>query len=511
MAKNRLSEHIIRWRSDPCSFITEVLRDPESSQPFKLYAAEIEFLRRAFTLTPEGRLPFRDALYSAPKKSGKTALAAMCALYVAVVIGGPFSEIYALSNDYDQSVGRVFQSAARIIQASPLLVNSAKIASDKIVFPSTGASITAVANDASGFAGANISLAIFDELWGFVSERSRRLWDESAFSPTRKVSGRLTVSYAGFTGESELLEALYRKGVAGTEVAPDLYESPGMLCYWTHTGPAPWQDDAWREQMRQTSRPNAYLRHVENKWVTSESEFVPLQWWDACVDAELRPELTDPRLSVWVGADASVKRDSTAIVVATFDAERKKVRLVWHRTFQPSPEHPLDFEATIEKNLLELQRRFWVREVRYDPYQLVAVAQRLTVAGLPMIEFPQSVPNLTESSTNLYECIKGRNLLAYQDAEIRLAVSRAVALETSRGWRIAKEKASHKIDVVVALAMAALGAVQQGQASATKYEYTPVQRAEPNRLYCTGEQLSEFEDRPASMGGLARHFGRGAW
>jgi hypothetical protein len=76
-----------------------------------------------------------------------------------------------------------------------------------------------------------------------------------------------------------------------------------------------------------------------------------------------------------------------------------------------------------------------------------------------MVEFPQSVPNLTESSTNLFEIIKGRNLAAYADVEIRLAVSRAVALETSRGWRIAKEKQSHKIDVVVALAMAALGAV----------------------------------------------------
>jgi hypothetical protein len=48
-------------------------------------------------------------------------------------------------------------------------------------------------------------------------------------------------------------------------------------------------------------------------------------------------------------------------------------------------------------------------------------------------------------------------------------MSRAVALETTRGWHIAKEKASHKIDVVVALAMAA---VQQGQGSA-KIELTP--------------------------------------
>ena len=36
-----------------------------------------------------------------------------------------------------------------------------------------------------------------------------------------------------------------------------------------------------------------------------------------------------------------------------------------------------------------------------------------------------------------------------------------MAVESGRGWRIAKEKASHKIDVVVALAQAALGAAKQ--------------------------------------------------
>jgi phage terminase large subunit-like protein len=112
-----------------------------------------------------------------------------------------------------------------------------------------------------------------------------------------------------------------------------------------------------------------------------------------------------------------------------------------------------------------------VREVRYDPYQLVAVAQRLSAEGLPMVEFAQSVPNLTEASSNVYELIKGRNLAVYPDAEMRLAVSRCVALETSRGWRIAKEKTSHKVDVVIALAMAALGAVRGGQTRNFFMEY----------------------------------------
>jgi hypothetical protein len=113
--------------------------------------------------------------------------------------------------------------------------------------------------------------------------------------------------------------------------------------------------------------------------------------------------------------------------------------------------------------MLELHARFELREVRFDPYQMQASAQRLQRAGVPMVEFPQSVPNLTEASNNLYELIKGRGLAVYPDADMRLSVSRAVALETSRGWKIAKEKVSHKIDVVVALAQAALGAVLDQQ------------------------------------------------
>ncbi|HUY27314.1 MAG TPA: terminase TerL endonuclease subunit [Candidatus Binataceae bacterium] len=504
------------WRSDPVSFIEGALINPETGKRFELYPAEIEFVRRAFTLTADGRLPFPETLFSAPKKSGKTALAGMLAVYVAVVIGGRFAEVYCLSNDYEQSVGRVFEAAKRIVEASPMLAGSAKITADRIEFTSTGSFIQACASDYSGFAGANPSLCIFDELWAYVSERAHRLWDEAVPSPTRKVSGRLTVSYAGFEGESELLEGLYKRAITGTPVAADLYECDGMLAYWTHTPPAPWQNAEWLSRMRVQSRPNAYLRHCENRWVSSESTFIEMEWWDNCVDPEAHPELADPRLSVWCGVDASVKRDSTAVVCCAFDPTAKKIRLVWHRVFQPSAADPLDFETTIEGTLLDLRRRFHVREVRFDPWQMQAVAQRLTAAGLPMLEFAQSVPNLTEASTNLYEAIKGRNLIAYPDDDIRLAISRCVAIETSRGWRIAKEKASHKIDCIVALAQAALGAVRQGQVT-TEYAFMAVPRSVTRTGAVSGSAWGRHNDAAddaaadARRGSLVMRSRRSRW
>ena len=143
-----------------------------------------------------------------------------------------------------------------------------------------------------------------------------------------------------------------------------------------------------------------------------------------------------------------------------WEEQAQLIRLVCHRVFQPNPDDPLDFEHTIEATLLDLHKRFYLKKVLFDPYQMQATAQRLARAGLAIEEFPQSSPNLTAASQNLYELIQNNNLVVYPDAGMRLAISRAVAIETPRGWRIGKDKQTHKIDVVVALAMACHAAIQ---------------------------------------------------
>lgn len=445
---------LARWRRDPTAFIEEVVVDPETGRRFVLLPAERTFLEHAFTTDDNGRLIYPEQVYSCPKKSGKTAFAAMHLLTTTLIFGGNYAEAYTLANDLDQSVGRVFSAVRRIVEKSPLLRREAKVTAKAIEFPETGAVTQAIASDYQGAAGANPTISCFDELWGFVSERSHRLWDEMVPPPTRKIACRLTVTYAGFTSESELLENLHSRGLSQLEIGADLYGGDGLLMFWSQT-------PEWIEQMRASLRPNQFLRMIENKFVTSEENFVEMSWWDACTTT--RPIVADRSLPVWVGVDASVKRDSTAIVATTWDRVSKQVRLVWHRIFQPSPEDPVNFERDVEATILDLARRFQVRAVRYDPYQMAASAQRLTRAGVRMEEFPQSVSNLTAASQNLFELIKSQGIAVYPDDEIRLAVQRAIALETTRGWRIAKEKSSHKIDSVVALAMAALAAVRKGE------------------------------------------------
>ncbi len=449
-----------RWRQRPIEFIEKVLRDPETGLPFQLFNAERDFFERAWQRNSNGRLVYPEQCFGAPKKTGKTGMAAAHMLTTICLFGGRYGEGYAIANDLEQAQGRVFQACRRIIESSPHLVREADITASRIIFPQTNAVIQAIGGDYASAAGAAPCISSFDELWGYTSERSRRLWDEMIPVPVRKISLRLTTTYAGFEGESTLLEELYKRGLKQKQIAPNLYAGDGLLMFWTHQPVAPWQTEEWLADMRRSLRPNQYLRMIENRFVTSESTFVELAAWDRCINVKLGHTVSDPGLPIYVGVDASVKHDATAIVAVTFDQAAQQVRLCFHRIFQPRPDAPLDFESTIEATLLDLNNRFAVAKILFDPWQMQSVAQRLLRAGLPIEEFPQSPANLTAASQNLFELIQGQNLGCYPDAAMRLAISRAVAVEGPRGWKITKQTQRHKIDVVIALAMACHAAVQ---------------------------------------------------
>ena len=470
MAEALDSSALRRWRSSPVTFIEQVLRDPETGKPFQLFEAERQFFEHAWQLNDDGRLVYPEQCFGAPKKSGKTGLNAAHLLTTTCLYGGRYAEAYCVANDLEQAQGRVFLAVRRICEASPYLKREAEITQQRITFPQTGAVVQAIGQDYASAAGANPVESSFDELWGYCSERSRRLWDEMVPVPTRKISCRLTTTYAGFSGESVLLEELHKRGLAQPEIAPGLHAGDGLLLAWHHTPLAPWQTEKWLAEMRRSLRPNQYLRMIENKFVTTEGDFVPLSAWDNCVDVDRGHVVGNPMLPIWVGIDASVKHDSTAIVAVTWDKREQTVRLCFHRVFQPSPDAPLNFEATVEATVLDLARRFQLRKCVFDPYQMQSTSQRLLAAGIKVEEFPQSSPNLTAASQNLFDLIRGGNLRLYPDAAMRLALSRCVATETPRGWRIAKEKVSHKIDIIIALAMAAYAAVQG--ASTSGYDRT---------------------------------------
>ena len=180
-----------------------------------------------------------------------------------------------------------------------------------------------------------------------------------------------------------------------------------------------------------------------------------MSWWDR-VHRRATPVVADRWLSIWcvdASREARQQRDCCTI------AKASRCRLVFHRIFQPAPDEPLDFEAVhrgtrCSSCATALNAQGAVRSVSNGGECAAPCAE-----GIQIEEFPQSVPNLTEACQNLFELIRAAPG-GLSKRRHRLGDLPAVAVETSRGWRIAKEKQSHKIDVVIALAMSALASVR---------------------------------------------------
>ncbi|MBV8774602.1 MAG: hypothetical protein JO166_20035 [Deltaproteobacteria bacterium] len=452
---------IAEWRRDPAKFITQVLINPETKQPFQLYDAQRQFLQEGFRLTPDGRLVHTELVFSGPKKLGKSTFSAMIAIYVAVCLAGENGEISFLANDADQAVSRGFKIATQILRASPLLRGSVEIGAARIKFRATGTTITALANDFAGFSGGNPTLNVYDELAYFNSESSRRLFDEGIPSPARRISLRLSTSTAGFDGEPSPLRDLYDRAMAkGEEIAPDLWRHDNMLFYWRHDPVPEMHPQWWLDQQAETLRPVQFKRLIQNQWTSSESQFIDLDDWDKCVEPELRPLLTDVGLSVYAGLDCSVRGDFTALALCTYDSDRNAVRVVNHRVFKPVG-GDISF-AAVEQQITEAYERFDLQAVSYDPYQCESSAQRLRAAGINMVAFPQTPANLEAAASNLLKLVSERNIITYPSDELRTAIGNCRSIETVRGFRISKIVGSRKIDLAAALSFAALAAVKEG-------------------------------------------------
>jgi len=158
-----------------------------------------------------------------------------------------------------------------------------------------------------------------------------------------------------------------------------------------------------------------------------------------------------------VGVDASTKGD-TAAVVAIARQEDQYI-LVHHRIWHPSAAMPLDLEGTIEAYILELRRDFTMRRGAADPFQMHRSLMTLRSAGVPIQDFPQTQNNTVRMGQVLFNIVKGRNLVLYPDPELRQHLLNCIAVETPRGFRLAKEKASKKMDAAVALSMALCAAM----------------------------------------------------
>jgi hypothetical protein len=443
-------------------FIDRVIKVNEQGQPFKLQPHQ----RTVMDL--EDEYMERDcntSIYGAIKKSGKTTVQASKLLKWGYT--HPYDEILLAANDFDQSLGRVFKVMCALIRHNPVLRDEAKVMADKIIF-NNGTVVSVIANDAPGEAGANQGASGWDELWGFTSERSLRLWEELTPLPN-KPSVRFISTYAGWENESKLLWDLYVLSVDKDEhpegkaerIHPELpiyvNREAGIFCYWDHEPRMPWQTPSYYALQKKTLRPGTYLRLHENRWTSAESAFISGEMWDSIVDLTHRPILAGA--SVHIALDVGVKSDSSAVVGVSLIGN--KLVIAFHKIWTPTKNQPVMLDD-IKAFIVEMFQRHNVRSAVADPSQAFMLMQQLAQEGIIVTEFPQTTNNTIRMGETLFAAIRDRNLVAYKSDEMREHMLNATGLETANGVRMIKGKSTKKIDAAIALAMASVAAIQAG-------------------------------------------------
>lgn len=400
----------------------------------------------------------------AAHNSGKTRIAALVAAWLASH-SGRYSEIYCLANDGKQSADRVLAAVKRANELGGL---GWRDKMTRVEMPN-GSFIEAVPVDPTGEAGANPTASIWSEMWGFRLSAKERLWTEFTIPPTRHGRAvRWVESYAGYTGESPVLEQLYHEGVEQGRRHPDFPDLPvtvneraRLFCYWDHEPRMSWQTDAYYQAEAALLTENEFNRIHRNRWVSSETEAIPIENWDLCYDPNLPPNV-GPNTPVVIGVDLGVSGDSTAaVMVSRHPANHDLIAIRLTRVWKPPKGGKIDYSTTIEPTLREWCKRYHVVAVAYDEYQAHKMMTDLRREGLAwFVDFPQGKgtkqkPGRPVADKMTYDLVMSRKLAHLNDPEMREHVQNAAGKSVEeRYMRFVKKAQRLRIDLLVAASMA---------------------------------------------------------
>lgn len=462
-------EEVAWLPDDPVRWIETEFYIPETKAAIKLEPYQRAVLREALRRDADGKFVYSLVLWSDLKKSAKSTIAGAVVLFLAWHTEWESARV--VGNDLKQANSRTFYYIERAIKLNPRLKARCQSKSYKISLPNN-TTIEAIAVDPKGEAGGGDLIVCFTELWAAKNDAAQQLWTETTLSPLKYgQSMRWCESYAGYEGESPILEQLYESGVRngrrvdvgidGLELFAD--DNARMLCLWNTVPRCEWQTPEYYSQEAAALRPSEYARVHENKWATSTSPFLEnMAWWDAC-QGEL-PALR-PFQPVVVALDAAVTNDCFGIVVMsrTLTADRDLTYVREVQKWTPPKGGKIAFSNLRDKEDMTtpegycrwLKRTYNVIEWAYDPYQLEDFAQRLASDGLGFFNpFNQGMDRAI-ADKQLYDSILHCTLVHDGNADLREHVQNANRKpEEEKLLRIIKRAPRLKIDLTVAASMA---------------------------------------------------------
>ena len=512
-------------------FFPDVLRLSEGQfegQPFELHPAQEFIVGSVFGWKrKDGTRRFRRAYIEQGKGNGKSPLAGGIGLYGLVADGEPGAQVFAAAAKMDQArilfndaVAMVRQSPALEQRLTPTGINPV----NNLAWMETGSFFRPVGRD-TGKTGSGMRphFVLIDELHEHPNRDTLEMLERGfkfrrnplVFMITNSGSDRNSVcweehEHAVNVAHGEVEDDTTFSYVCALDDDDDPLEDP--TC-WIKANPLlgvtiteSYLADVAAQALAIPGKANGIRRLHFCQWTDAESAWIARETWEACEDPDMRMEDFAGQ-ECWLGLDLGATKDMTARVAVFRDGqdddgrprfamfahaytpadtlhararEDKAPYDVWVKQgfLTASPGKIVRFDQ-VAADIVELAQEYEIAALAYDRWLIRQFEVTLDEMGvtLPLIEHPQGTNRRKDSplwmpdSINAFEDLLLDGRLRIQvNPVLRAAVASACFWTSPAGLRrFEKQRASARIDLAVAGAMAIGAAIDGVDGGAPSY------------------------------------------
>ena len=444
--------------------------------------------------TPASTRRFRRVYIEVPRGNGKSSLSSGVALFCLCADREPGAEVYSFATTRDQAK-IVFGDAKEMAKQNSKLRSAFNLQTlaNALYVPKTNSYFQAKSAEGSTLDGLNTHLAVIDELH---AHKTRAVYDVVETSlGKRRNSLMWVITTAGFDTAGVCYEVRsFVWQVLNKEVED---ESQFGIIYgldegddWTSEVALQKANPNWGVSVRPEiikslqskaiARPSAAnnfkTKHL-NVWCSAASSWMDMVAWNSCEGGISLEDFEG--CECYMGLDLGAKNDLTAkvLVFPREDESGCRIYYVFGQYYAPraallksgnsqydgwetlgylrvSDGAVTDFDQ-IEEEILEDCQRFQVTAVAYDPWQATQLAGRLSDKDIPMVEYRNTVQNMSDPMKWLEALVQDRRIAHDGDPALAWMIGNVVAKRDFKDNIFPrKEVYENKIDGAVALIMA---------------------------------------------------------
>lgn len=449
-----------------------------------------------------GKRRFRRSYEEIARKNAKSTRAAGRLLYLLVADGEPGAHCYNAATTGKQA-REVFDVARNMALRARGFVDrfGVLVGMHSLTVDETASALEPLNAEGSTLDGLNVHGGVADEVH---AHKKRDLWDvldSATGARSQALLSAITTAgsnRAGICYELRTKTIMVLKGVMVDETwfgiiytidDGDDWRDPKV---WRKANPnlgiSVYLDDleaACRGAIHLPSAQANFLTKRLNVWVSSDSAWMDMQAWDRCADHTLTIERVK-HLPCWRPLDLASKVDVAAAPYLFYDEVKDHYYLIsrfwlperaiqigansqydgWRRSghLTVTDGEVIDFDL-IEDDLRNDNATLDMQEFPFDPWQATQLASHMLAEGAPMVEYRQTVQNMSEPMKTLEAIVLDGKITQDGNPMMAWMMSNVVChVDAKDNIYPRKEREENKIDGPVATIMG-IGRIIAGRES----------------------------------------------